>query len=258
MTLSSVYIGIDVACGAGKRLPLCFVSAGRQVMPLTIPPHLAAAIPRGAGNIEIATAVPFRQAACDVVAAVGRIVHEMGWRVERTAIDAPAAAAAIGSRASENALGRAGLACFRTPAVSEWAGIRARCAEHLRAGRSAATLPNANKIWMLFGFELFAALRSCLQAEAIEVYPFAVVRALLPRCQHKSTEQGYQDQLCAVAARTGWEPLVLEARLKATVPGSRHDRLDAFMAAWVASLPADRRRAFGDARRPDDAIWVPR
>lgn len=110
---------------------------------------------------------------------------------------------------------------------------------------------------MLFGFELFASLRNGLQAEIMEVYPFAIVRALVPTCEHKSTEQGYQDQLVAVAARTGWEPQKLEARLKATVPGSRHDRLDAFMAAWTASLPPEKRHTFGDARRPDDAIWVP-
>jgi hypothetical protein len=111
---------------------------------------------------------------------------------------------------------------------------------------------------MRFGFELFAQLRSRLRAEVIEVYPFAIVRALLPACAHKSTEQGYRDQLEAVAARTGWEPQRLEETLKATVAGTRHDRLDAFMAAWIASLPRERRRAFGDGQRPDDAIWVPR
>ena len=95
------------------------------------------------------------------------------------------------------------------------------------------------------------------KAEVIEVYPFAIIRALLPVCAHKSTEKGYRDQLVAVAVRTGWEPQDLEARLKVTVPGSRHDRLDAFMAAWIASLSPERRHALGDAQRPDDAIWVP-
>ena len=112
-------------------------------------------------------------------------------------------------------------------------------------------------IWMLFGFRLFQYLRAGFSAEVIEVYPFAIVRALLPACEHKSTEKGYQDQLRAVASRTGWAAQDLEARLKETLPGSRHDRLDAFMAAWVASIPQDRRRAFGHAERPDDAIWVP-
>jgi predicted nuclease with RNAse H fold len=252
-----VYVGIDVACAIGKRLPICVVSPGCPLMPLTIPKHLAGAIPRGVGNKEITAVAPFREAARGVVSTISQILDEMGWHVERTAVDAPAAPPAMGSRASENELGRLGLSSFRTPSASAWAGIRDTCAGHLGSGGSAATLPHANKIWMLFGFELFASLKSSLKAEVIEVYPFAIVRALLPACQHKTTEQGYRDQLNAVAARTGWEPLKLETRLKATVSGSRHDRLDAFMAAWVASLPPERRRAFGDAQRPDDAIWVP-
>ncbi len=112
MSSPSVYIGIDVACAMGKRLPICAVSPGRPLLPLTIPKRLAALIPRGVGN-------------------------------------------------------------------------------------------------------------------------------------------------AAVAARTGWSPLELESKLNEAVPGSRHDRLDAFMAAWVASLPRDQRRAIGDADQPDDAIWVP-
>ena len=124
------------------------------------------------------------------------------------------------------------------PRRAAWDGIKQKCVEHLGSGGSTATLPHANKIWMLFGFELFSSLRAGLGIEVIEVYPFAIVRALLSACQHKSTEQGYRDQLVAVAARTGWRPQDLEAKLRATVPGSRHDRLDAFMAAWVASLAA--------------------
>jgi predicted nuclease with RNAse H fold len=257
MPPSSVYIGIDVACAAGKRLPICVVSAGHPLMPLKIPKPFAGLIPRGVGNKEIAAFTPFRAAAREVVSAINRIAAEMRWRVERIAVDAPAAPPRTGSRESESELGRLGLSSFRTPAASAWEGIRERCANHLRLGGSATTLPHANKIWMLFGFELFASLKSGLQAEVIEVYPFAIVWALLPTCEHKSTEQGYRRQLAAVAARTGWEPEHLEARLKKTVPGSRHDRLDSFMAAWVASLPPEQRRTFGDAQRPDDAIWVP-
>lgn len=110
---------------------------------------------------------------------------------------------------------------------------------------------------MMFGFEMFASLREESVAEVIEVYPFAIVRALLPSCEHKSTEQGSRDQLAAVASRTGWDPSRLEQRLKGSVSGSRHDRLDAFMAAWVASLPPGDRRTYGDAQQPDDSIWVP-
>jgi hypothetical protein len=110
---------------------------------------------------------------------------------------------------------------------------------------------------MLFGFQLFARLRRGLKAEVIEVYPFAIIRALLQSCEHKSTERGYRAQLAAVAASTGWDPEILEERLRVAVAGRRHDRLDAFMAAWVASLSPERRHVLGDAQRSDDAIWVP-
>jgi predicted nuclease with RNAse H fold len=254
---SPVYVGIDLACAAGKRLPICVVSAGHPLTPMTIPKHLVGLIPRGVGNREVAAAEPFREAARRVASAINRIVGEMGWQIERIAVDAPAAPPATGSRASETELKRCGLSSFPTPAASAWAGIREKCADHLGRGGGAANLPGANQIWMLFGFELFAALRSGLSAEVIEVYPAAIVRfTLLAACEHKSTEKGYQKQLLSVAARTGWEPQNLEARLKETVPGSRHDRLDAFMAAWVASLPPEKRRAFGDVQR-EDAIWVP-
>ena len=257
MSSSPIYIGIDVACAAGKRLPICFVRPGRPLTPLTLPSHLGAVIPRGVGNREVAATHPYRDAAQNVAAALKRISAELGWLIVRIAIDAPAAPPANGSRSSEVELGRCGLSSFRTPAASDWPSIRERCVYHLRSGGSAASLPHANKIWMLFGFELFSALRRELEVEVIEVYPFAIVRALLPSCLHKSTESGFRDQLEAVAHRTGWEPQALETAFKSAVPGNRHDRLDAFMSAWVATLPVEQRRAFGDAHQTDDSIWVP-
>lgn len=187
MASSSVFIGIDVACAAGKRLPICVVSPAHPLMPIKIPKSLAGLIPRGVGNKEIAAAAPFRSTARGAVSAISRIAAEMGWQVERIAVDAPAAPPGAGSRVSEIELGRAGLSSFRTPPADAWEGIRETCANHLRLGGSAATLPHANKIWMLFGFELFACLRSGLGAEVIEVYPFAIVRTLLPKYEHKTT-----------------------------------------------------------------------
>ncbi len=242
-----IYVGIDVACAVGKRLPICMVQANQRLTPLKVPKLLSAEIPRGLGNKEVMREVPFRDAARKVVSAI----IEMGWHIERVALDAPAAPPETGSRSSETELGRGGFSSFRTPAASDWIGIREKCAFHLGSGGSVASLPHANKIWMVFGFELFFELRSALDAEIIEVYPFAIVRTLLPSCEHKSTELGYRDQLAAVAGCTGWEPHGLETQLKAMVPGSRHDRLDVYMAAWVASLEPDqtclRQCAFGTA-----------
>lgn len=254
MTIS-VFIGIDVACAQGKRLPICVVDA--CLRPLAIPGHLAALVPRGLGNREVASEFAFREAAHSVVAAVDHILDELDWKVERIAIDAPAAPPLTGLRLADGELGRRGLPYFRTPAVENWSVIRSKCRSHLASGASLASLPFGRMLWMLFGFELFTSFRNKLGVEVIEVYPFAIVRALLPDCEHKSTAAGYGRQLEAVAARTGWQPQALETALRLAVAGNRHDRLDSFMAAWVASLPRETRLAYGDGEQADDAIWVP-
>ena len=141
-----VYVGIDVACAAGKRLPICVVSAGQPIMPLAIPKHLGAAIPRGVGNKEITALAPFREAALGVAGSINRVALEMGWHVERAAVDAPAAPPEASSRTSEDELGRLGLSSFRTPAASAWDGIKHKCVEHLGSGGSTATLPHANNL----------------------------------------------------------------------------------------------------------------
>jgi hypothetical protein len=174
----------------------------------------------------------------------------MGWKVERVAIDAPAEAPARGPRQSKEDLERNRLHYFRTPSRSSWLRIRQRCVEHLQQECTTATLPFANKIWMLFGFELFA----CLRRGQFDV----IARTLRRDCAHKSTELGYRTQLEAVAEHTGWKPLELEKRLEETTRGRRHDRLDAFMAAWIANLRPKDLHAYGDRKNPNDAIWVPR
>jgi predicted nuclease with RNAse H fold len=111
---------------------------------------------------------------------------------------------------------------------------------------------------MLYGFEIFKALRARCTSEVIEVYPYAIVHALLRKCPHKSTPDGYRRQVEALANETGWSWDDLKRALGRAVPGTKHDKLDAFMAAWVASLAPQRRRAYGNEKDPDDAIWVPR
>ncbi|HEY5105697.1 MAG TPA: DUF429 domain-containing protein [Caulobacteraceae bacterium] len=251
-----VFIGIDVACAKDRRLPVCFaLRRDGRLEPAELRRALLDRIPRGTGNREVALAAPYAEKTRAVAAAIAGISREMGWRVERIAVDAPAAPGRQGGRRCEIDLFGAGLSAFKTPSVDEWPGVLAACRAHLSGGVPLARLPHANKVWMLYGFELFAALRTSF--EVIEVYPFAIARALLPIHAHKSTEEGYRLQLAAIAAATGWAPDALEVRLRRTVAGSRHDRLDAFMAVWVASLPTALLRAFGDASDPNDAIWTP-
>jgi hypothetical protein len=81
MPAASVYVGIDVACARGKRLPICVVTGSDRLTPLTISNRLADLIPRGVGNSEILTSSPYHQTAREVVSAIRRIESEMGWRM---------------------------------------------------------------------------------------------------------------------------------------------------------------------------------
>ena len=49
-------------------------------------------------------------------------------------------------------------------------------------------MPHANKIWMLYGFAIFKAVRAN-RHEVIEVYPYAIVRALLREVRTKRAER---------------------------------------------------------------------
>lgn len=79
----------------------------------------------------------------------------------------------------------------------------ARVRQHLQDGGTQATIPCANQLWMLFGFELFTAL-SVAGWPCIEVYPQATVRAIGVGEQHKSTAGAVLEQLEAAAPHTGW------------------------------------------------------
>jgi predicted nuclease with RNAse H fold len=259
MPSTPVFVGIDVACAKRKRLPICFAAyEGSRLEPLLIPLELAEKFPVGRGNVEIAQDAPFRREAAALTDALNHVCMAQGWSIMRIAIDAPAAPPATGIRASEQALRDSGLSSFQTPNVEGWNRLRQDCRKHLRVEGPLNRLPHANKIWMLYGFEIFKALRAGCTGEVIEVYPYAIVHALLRECPHKSTPEGYRRQVETLANETGWNWNDLEYALGRAVPGTKHDKLDAFMAAWIASLAPQSRRAYGNEKNPDDAIWVPR
>jgi hypothetical protein len=122
-----------------------------------------------------------------------------------------------------------------------------RCGSH-------ATMPGANQLWMLVGFSLFRGLRA--KRECLEVFPQATACVLGSSAVHKSDQGGFLAQLTSVARHTGWPAPVTTSSLRSVGYGSRHDRLDAYMSAWVASLDETAREPLGDL--PNDVIWIPR
>ena len=84
----------------------------------------------------------------------------------------------------------------------------------------------------------------------IEVFPNAIVQARERGVAHKSSAAGLQRQVELVSEATG----CADVTATTVAFGLLHERLDALMAVWVASLPADRLEAHGDGQR--DTIRV--
>ena len=115
-------------------------------------------------------------------------------------------------------------------------------------------MPHANQLWMLVGFELFRQLREIW--DCLEVFPQATVARIDASSEHKSKREGLRAQLRAVARLTGWPQPPAPAGLFNLGYGSLHDKLDAYLSAWVAALKESERVPIG--RPPSDVIWVPR
>jgi hypothetical protein len=251
------FVGIDVAFAKNKVLPVsvCVKPEGRplDILPLRVSFEKP---PAGRGNVLALDQPVRRQFAEAVLAWVEKLERDKRLNVRRIAIDAPSdyCRDASGRRAAERSLDESGISCFATPTEEEFEAKVQASRKFLADGGKPSGLPNANQLWMLVGFELFRTLRR--RYECSETYPQAVVHQLKCASQHKSTEKGLQSQIVEAAKMLGLSPTDMRAKLLTMGFGSTHDRLDAFLSAWVASLDEKDRKAFGTP--PDDVIWVPK
>ncbi|MBD3648137.1 MAG: DUF429 domain-containing protein, partial [Pseudomonadales bacterium] len=211
-------------------------------------------IPRGSGNaatLDPDTVAAFAHA---VLAWLQAVERHLDASIAAIAIDAPSSFAINGRRQCERAMDARGINCFATPTRAGFDEIRRKARQHLDEGGAVNRLPHANQLWMLVGFALFDVLKP--HYTCLEVFPQAIVRTLGAADIHKFKKGGVEEQLAAVGLQAGWSSQGLSEVLAQCVPGPSHDRLDAFMCAWVASLYPDGLEACGVV--PDDVIWVPK
>jgi predicted nuclease with RNAse H fold len=251
------FAGLDVAVARGKRLPIsvCVRADGALVpFPLRSRSQLP---PRLPGNVGILDAYTRRELALEVLAYLREIERSLGVTIRRIAIDAPRLPrpSDFALRACEGALRTAGISFIQTPTQEIFDRIPRDVAAYRADPSSRRGLPHANRIWMLFGFQLFETLSSGGWS-CIEVYPQAIVRGLGVGATHKKRRGGVLEQLTAAARWTGWPSRPAIASLADIAFGAPDDRLDAYLAAWVASLAPEDCEVFG--RVPDDAIWRPK
>lgn len=181
---------------------------------------------------------------------------QCGVRICRIAIDAPRAPRREDHprRAAEVAMDALGISCIGTPSGAEFTALLRRGIEHLLRGSPESRLPGANQLWMRAGFRLFEVLGA--EFKCLEVFPQATAVTLGAAGVHKAMPHGLAAQLAAVCGETGWRDDSGDPPLDDICFGSRDDKLDAYLSAWVASLSKEERIADGDP--PHDAIWIPR
>lgn len=248
---TAAYCGIDVAFAKQMTLPIavCIRDHGR-LRPLRLRDRALRKPPRGSGNVAALDSEGVEAFASETAEYLDWLEDRFSVEIDCIAIDAPRDyAPENGRRAAELAMGMQGISCFATPSRSEFDRHRQRARAHLNAGGAESRLPNANQWWMLVGFAIFRQLEQ--QFECIEVFPNAIVQALDSSAPHKSTPTGYARQLELLRTETG----ILATEVATAAYGSGHDRLDAVLAAWVASLAPSERVAHGDGSM--DTIWSP-
>lgn len=253
------FLGIDVACAKRKRLPVCLcVREGRRLQVRALKNLRLPKPPAGRGNRAALDPAQARGFALETLDYVRTLEQSLGHRIRTIALDGPRKPSEPGSqRAADRAMSDRGISCFWTPSRQEFDEVREKVEKKLRDGTPFPenSLPRANQLWMLVGFELFSVLAEA-GYECREVFPQAIVHRLDCAGPHKSTDAGFSAQLAAAAKWTGTTAQELKQALRNSIYGSRHDRLDAYLCAWVASLPEEQLEACG---KPDlDVIWVPK
>ena len=255
--MKNIFIGIDLAIAKNKTLPICFCrwEQGR-LLPFPVQALLHRP-PRGRGNLAVLDDQRVQEFVEEAAQYISAVASELGVRVERIGIDAPRAAREDQSRRrlSEIAMDKAGISCFTTPSTNEFNMIFEKVRQHIAEGGAESHLPHANQLWMYVGFRLFERLSEI--APCIEVFPQAAARAMGAGAIHKSKKGAVEKQLNEAAQYTGWPCNEgAEVSLSEIGFGNSHDRLDAYLSAWVAALPESKRVAMGSP--PHDVIWVPK
>jgi hypothetical protein len=254
--MNDAYAGIDVAFAKGKRLPVVVCCRqGSRLEPLPLRAAKAKP-PQGAGNAKILDLSVVEKFASASATYLRAVQSEFGVQIRRVAIDAPSDPRPLGAprRRAEAELDRRRISCITTPDVEKFDAICANARIHLEQRRQESRLPGANQLWMLVGFALFHALRR--DWECLEVFPQAIAVVLEANRTHKSKSEGLLAQLTSAAGHTGWPVTPSMASLSAIGYGSMHDRLDAYLSSWVASLDESNREPLGEP--PNDVIWIPK
>jgi len=251
------YIGIDVACKKDKYCPIsiCVKKDG-----ILIPFQLAnerAQSPKGLGNIATLSEVNNLAYAAAIKKYILAICKSHQLNPVCIAIDSPLQPRAehLKRRRAELELDKRKISCYTTPSKADFDNIIVKANHHIAGGGKANKLPHSMQIFMLAGFAIANALKDV--APCIEIYPHATAKLLDVAGKHKTKDDQAYIQLQALSKFTGWPSTQCEwDQVPYICKGPTHDKVDAYSAAWIASLAQSDRLALGEPEA-SDAIWLP-
>jgi predicted nuclease with RNAse H fold len=251
------FIGIDLACAKNKHCPIsiCTFENGRLI-PLLLTEEAFVA-PRGSGNVATLNREHNYVYANEIKNYILSVCKAHNLTAKRIALDAPLTPKkhTLKRRLAEQALDRFRISCYATPSAADFENIIAKGKAHIAQGKEPSRLPHSMQIFMLAGFALAEVLEEV--AEVIEIYPQANARLLSVAGKHKTKQDQSMVQLKAISEYTGWPNAAHEWDSVGNIcKAPMHDKIDAYSAAWIASLPVEKRVALGSVEH-NDAIWVP-
>jgi hypothetical protein len=188
----TAYAGIDVAFAKKKVLPVVVCAKERgSLVPLSLRQAYFLRPPLGQGNRKILDQNIVASFATKTLGYLRAVENKYRVSISRIAIDSPSEAkkAATHRRKAELALFKRRISCITTPDEEKFESIKQFAAAYLANGGTEPTMPHANQLWMLVGFELFRCLRE--EWECLEVYPQATVALLGVGGQHKSKKGAF-------------------------------------------------------------------
>ena len=252
------FIGIDVAVAKKKYCPISICIKDKDVLRPLLLADEPMQPPKGLGNIATLTHVnniAYASAIKDYIVAV---CERHNLKPTRIAIDSPLQPRAPGlkRRLAEQALDKLCMSCYTTPSELDFENISVKAKAHIANCGQANKLPHSMQIFMLAGFVIADALKTV--APCIEIYPHATAKLLGVAGKHKMKDDQAFVQLSAISKYTGWPNSENEWKQVSKIcKGPTHDKIDAYSAAWLASLPAHNRQPLGEPDK-EDVIWIPR
>lgn len=248
---NKVFIGIDLSVVKSKRPSVLFMSEDLKPISVAGIKHKP---PLGIGNAGCLDTNVVSGYVRGIVDYIKQVQDILQLQIGKIAIDSPSMyrSSNVAIRSSEKELMSDGYTLYKTPTKAELsAAVKKLQAEVSKFG-SIQSPYYSNLLWIIPGIQLFKELGKTYTC--IETFPNAIVKQLDKNIGHKSNTEELYKQIGLFCKYLNIDKEELQRDLQTACVGSLHDRFDAYLCAWAASLPTEKIKIYG---AENDTIHIP-